>query len=144
MVERITVHQERVEIVLAQTIDCIEPIIIPVTLISRSGEKRLSVPEAVEYRARPDAALIKLVVRAFQARQLIEDAVAPSLSDAAAKLGMTSAYLGVLLRLSYLAPDIVAAILDGRQPATLNRQRLARIASLPMDWKGQRELLGFA
>jgi DNA invertase Pin-like site-specific DNA recombinase len=144
MVERVTVHQDRVEIVLAQTIDCTEPIIIPVTLISRSGEKRLSIPEAVEYRARPDAALIKLVVRACQVRQLMEDTVAPSLSDAAAKLGLTSAYLGVLLRLSYLAPDIVAAILDGRQPATLNRQRLARIASLPMDWKGQRALLGFA
>lgn len=49
----------------------------------------------------------------------------------------------VLLRISYLAPDIVAAILDGRQPAQLTRQRLARTTNLPIDWQQQREMLGF-
>jgi hypothetical protein len=77
-------------------------------------------------------------------RRLVRRVDAKPLVAAAVELGVSSAYLGVLLRLSYLAPGIVAAILDGRQPATLNRQRLARMATLPLDWKGQRELLGFA
>ena len=37
-----------------------------------------------------------------------------------------------------------AAILDGRQPAHVSRQFLARINNLPVDWAGQREMLGFA
>jgi hypothetical protein len=47
-----------------------------------------------------------------------------------------------LIRLNYLAPDIVTAILDGTQPATLNRDALLK-ANLPMDWSLQRKLLGF-
>jgi hypothetical protein len=50
----------------------------------------------------------------------------------------------MLLRLSYLAPDIVGAILEGRQPASLTRQKLARLPALPLGWEAQRELLGIA
>ena len=49
----------------------------------------------------------------------------------------------LLLRLATLAPCIVQAITEGRQPITLNRQRLATISSLPIDWAGQRTALGF-
>jgi len=142
MVDRVVVHQDRVEIQLVDA-EPSTPIIVPASLISRSGERRLSIPSETDWHSRPDAALVKLIVRAFQARQLIETADANSIADAAAKLGVSGAYLGVLLRLSYLAPDIVAAILDGRQPATLNRQRLARVTTLPLDWQEQRALLGF-
>ena len=144
MVDRVTVYQDRVEVVLGDVCGCPEPIVIPATLISRSGERRLSVPHEAQDRTRPDAALIKLVVRAFQARQMLESAGMTSLRTAAAELGISSSYLGALLRLSYLAPDIIAAILDGRQPVALNRQRLARIAHLPLDWREQRALLRFA
>ena len=143
MVERITVHRDRVEMAFTAIINCSEPIIVPVTLISRSGEKRLFVSNVAQCHARPDPALVKLIVRAFQARQVVEGDGAAA-ATAAAKMHVSIAYLGVLLRLSHLAPDIVAAILDGRQPATLNRQRLARVASLPMEWQAQRVLLGFA
>lgn len=57
---------------------------------------------------------------------------------------LSGQYFCSLLRLSYLAPDITAAILDGRQPAHLNRQYLARVNNLPIDWASQREILGFA
>ena len=48
-----------------------------------------------------------------------------------------------LARLSYLAPDIVSAIIEGRQPPLLSGRRLLRAADLPFDWDGQRALLGF-
>ncbi len=144
MIDRVTVHDDRVEVVLSDDRNGREPIVIAATLISRSGERRLSVAHNEQDLTRPDAALIKLVVRAFQARELFESARTPSLSAAAATMGVTSSYLGVLLRLSYIAPDIIAAILDGRQPDALNRQRLARIANLPLDWQEQRAVLGFA
>jgi hypothetical protein len=47
-----------------------------------------------------------------------------------------------LVRLNYLAPDIVAAILDGEQPKGLTRKKLLTF-DLPIDWKLQRALLGF-
>jgi hypothetical protein len=42
------------------------------------------------------------------------------------------------------APDIVAAILNGDQPAGLTASRLARWKTLPFDWTEQRKLLGFS
>ncbi len=78
------------------------------------------------------------------ARQALERGENTSVADLARLQGYTRDYFGVLLRIAYLAPDIVTAILEGRQPAQLNRQRLARATSLPIDWPGQREMLGFA
>lgn len=59
-------------------------------------------------------------------------------------MGLNQRYFSVLLKLAFLAPDIQAAILDGHQPLQLNRQRLARITSMPISWSAQRELLGFS
>lgn len=59
-------------------------------------------------------------------------------------MAVSTPYFCSLLRLAYLAPDITTAILDGRQPAILDRQFLARINHLPIDWQGQRDMLGFA
>ena len=49
-----------------------------------------------------------------------------------------------LLRLTWLARDIVTAIVDGRQPIGLTANRLMANTRLPLEWKDQRELLGFA
>jgi site-specific DNA recombinase len=47
--------------------------------------------------------------------------------------------------LSYLAPDIVRAPLEGRQPIELTPTRLLRLSKdLPHDWTEQRHVLGFA
>ena len=47
-------------------------------------------------------------------------------------------------RLAFLAPDIISAILDGRQPPSLTSRRLMKHAAIPLDWKGQRKELGFS
>lgn len=51
------------------------------------------------------------------------------------------ATFGRLVRLNYLAPDIVVAILDGTPPATLTRTGLLHL-NLPVDWRLSRILLG--
>jgi site-specific DNA recombinase len=91
-----------------------------------------------------DPSLMKLVVKAHLARECLEKANDLSISELAEAQGVSSDYFRVLLRISYLAPDIVAAILEGRQPVQLNRQRLARATSLPIDWHDQRGALGFS
>jgi site-specific DNA recombinase len=53
-------------------------------------------------------------------------------------------YLTRLIRLTFLAPDITKAILEGRHPAELTGARLIRDTRFPFDWKEQRSILGFA
>lgn len=48
-----------------------------------------------------------------------------------------------IARLAFLAPDIVGAILEGRQPPMLTARRLIRHAAIPVNWKDQRQALGF-
>jgi site-specific DNA recombinase len=66
----------------------------------------------------------------------------------AASAGMVpggTSHLAFELRLSYLAPDIVRALLEGRQPIELTKTRLLRLSKdLPHDWSEQRHVLGFA
>ena len=47
-------------------------------------------------------------------------------------------YVSRILRLTLLAPEIVEAILDGRQPAELQLDDL--LAGFPLEWEGQRRL----
>jgi hypothetical protein len=50
-------------------------------------------------------------------------------------------YVSRVLQLMLLAPDIVEAILDGREPSGLSLAKLTQ--TLPVLWREQRELFGF-
>ena len=65
------------------------------------------------------------------------------LADVARFQGYSPEHFTLLLRLSTLAPCIVSAIVEGHQPMTLSRQRLASIKNLPVRWAKQRAMLGF-
>ncbi|MEQ9661875.1 MAG: recombinase family protein [Parasphingopyxis sp.] len=83
----------------------------------------------------PDMRLITLVVKGQLARrQLFEGGAAIEFSDK---------HMARLARIGFLAPDIVGAILEGRQPATLTARQLLRAPEIPADWKAQREQFGF-
>ncbi|WP_205590032.1 hypothetical protein [Sphingomonas paeninsulae] len=84
-----------------------------------------------------DPALIKLIVKAHAARAAILAAPHKSINEIAQTQGHDRDYFGVLLRLSWLAPDTTQAILEGQQPADLNRQTLARMAGTPLCWNEQ-------
>jgi hypothetical protein len=63
----------------------------------------------------------------------------------ALRLGVRRDYLAVLVRLSYLSPEIVRAILVGQQPIELTPTRLVALSrNLPHDWQEQWRLIGFA
>lgn len=94
-------------------------------------------------KGKPKKHLVTLIRRARKAQQMLDDRYAGSITQLAATLRCTHSRLPRLVRLNYLAPDIIAAILDGRQPADLTGSRLMS-TDLPMDWSLQRRLLGFA
>ncbi len=121
-----------------------EAVTIRATLVRRGKEMKLALaPEHDGTDSQQDPALIRFIVRAHIARTALEQSSDMTIAQLASQQGYSRDYYVVLLRIAHLAPDITSAILDGRQPAALNRQRLARIASLPMDWQGQRAALGF-
>jgi site-specific DNA recombinase len=57
---------------------------------------------------------------------------------------LSPSYVALLLRLSFLAPDITRAILEGRQPGGFTAQKLVTYVGLPLAWTEQRRALGFA
>jgi site-specific DNA recombinase len=94
--------------------------------------------------AKPDARLVKLLIRArrFHAALMGSDGV--SFAALAKRQGVSPSYFTRLVRLSYLAPDINEAILDGRQPRDLTADKLLAHSRLPLAWHEQRSVLGFA
>ena len=109
--------------------------------LKRTG---IEIEIVVEDRSEPakvDPSLVRLLVRAHTIRaRLLEEPSLP-LKEIAAEEGISSSYVTRLLRLAFLAPDIVMAILDGRHPPQLTANRLMDDTRLPLDWTAQRELL---
>jgi hypothetical protein len=118
---------------------------IPMRLQCRGGRKLIMTPEgsaAPAPKPRPDETLVKALVRAHRWRRKIECGQAKSITDLAEQEGVTDAYVCRLLPLTCLAPDIVGAILDGRQSKGL---RLAQMqGNGPLAWEEQRSAWGFS
>jgi hypothetical protein len=112
---------------------------IPIRLQRRGGRKLIMTPEGAAVPARKpsrDETLVKALVRAHRWRRRIESGRAKSITNLAEQEGVTDAYVCRLLPLTCLAPDIVAAILDGRQPKGV---RLAEmLGNGPLGWDEQR------
>ena len=112
---------------------------IPMRLQRRGGRKLIMTPEgAAMPKPRRDDTLIKALVRAHRWRRRIESGRAKSITDLAEQEGVTDAYVCRLLPLTCLAPDIVEAILDGRQPKGLRLAEL--LGNGPLAWEEQRRL----
>ena len=93
--------------------------------------------------AKPDARLIKLLVRACQFNAALLDSDGVPFAALAKRHEVSPSYFTRLVRLSYLAPDITQAILDGRQPRDLTADKLLAHSRLPLAWHEQRIGLGF-
>jgi hypothetical protein len=79
--------------------------------------------------------MVKALARAFRWRKMLDTGVHVSLEELAAAKGITPSYVSRILRLTLLAPDIVEAILDGRQPEGLRLEDL--LEGFPAEWDGQ-------
>lgn len=113
--------------------------------VRRGHELRLTIPSSTHapIAASRDEKLVGLLAEAHAAAELISANPELPLAKIAAQRGKCRTRLGKLVALSCLAPDIVTAIVQGRQPATLDARRMMHV-TLPVDWAGQRVMLGFA
>lgn len=112
---------------------------VPLEIRHRRGRKTVVTPltdGAAPVTTRADPALVKALARAFRYQRMLDEGRYASISEMAAGETIDRGYLGRLLRLTALAPDVIEAILDGRQPDDLGLPQLMK--PLPGDWGRQR------
>lgn len=116
---------------------------VPISLCRRGGRKLVITPEGASPwappRARVNSALVKALARAFRWRKLLETGIYGTIDEIAAAERINDSYVSRVLRLTLLAPSIVEAILDRRQPAAVQLDSLLK--PLPLDWQLQRNTL---
>jgi hypothetical protein len=162
LIDRIDVCVDRIEIrlspprlsalldVAATPLQCVtddetQILSIPVRVRRAGREIRMLIDGTDPFvAAKPDGRLIKLLVRArrFNATLVGSDDV--PFAALAKREGVSPSYFTRVVRLSYLAPDITQAILDGHQPRDLTAEKLLEHSRLPLAWHDQRTALGFA
>ena len=107
------------------------------TFSKRGGRRLMVTPDGAPWAPRPrvDNAMVKVLAPAFRWRKMLDDRVNATLEDLARAKGVAPSYVSRVLRLTLLAPDIVEATLDGRQPAELQLDGL--LEGFPLEWESQ-------
>ena len=103
-----------------------------------AGPRRLRRRRLFRWASRPsvDNAIVKAVVRAFRWQRMLDDGVCGTIKELAERERVNAGYLSRVLRLTLLAPDLVDALLDGRQPAGLRLEDM--LNEFPVAWVEQR------
>ncbi|MEQ9490515.1 MAG: recombinase family protein [Alphaproteobacteria bacterium] len=114
-----------------------------ITLRRRGVERKIVLTNGNRTGATHDPALCTLI--GWSRRWFTELATGQisSVDAIADREKMNGSDVSRILQLAFLAPDIVDAILEGRQPIELTVRDLKRLGTLPADWQAQRRLLGF-
>lgn len=122
-------------------------IFIPMKIKKRGGNvatiitpanKQLRQSETSNY----DFRLINALAKAYKLQKKMINNSTFTVASLAAKEGLTRSYLGRILRLNLLAPDIIETILAGKQPRELRLIDFLR-QEIPFLWEEQREKFGF-
>jgi hypothetical protein len=108
---------------------------VPFRIVKRGGKKEMQMPEGVTQSQRTDNTLVKALARAFRWKRMLESGEFSSISELAEKEGIAFTYMARLMRLSLLSPDIVDAIMAGRQAPDMTLANL--VDPFPLDWNEQ-------
>ena len=109
---------------------------VPFRIVKRGGRKEMQMPEGATQPRRTDNTLVKALARALRWKRMLESGEFASISELAEREGIAFTYMARLLRLSLLAPEIVDAIMDGRQSESVTLANM--MDPFPLDWKEQR------
>jgi len=111
---------------------------VPLAVRQRGGRKLVLTPGGMANRgaSAADTTLVKALARAFRWSRMMETGRYGTLNELAAAEKINSSYVSRLLRLTLLAPDLVEAVLNGRQPEGMTLPAL--MEPFPVEWDGQR------
>jgi hypothetical protein len=108
---------------------------VPFRVVKRSGRKEMRLPEGATQPQRTESTLVKALARAFRWKRMLESGEFATIAELAEREGIAPSYMTRVLRLTLLAPDIVDAILDGRQGPEVTLARV--LEPFPVEWSVQ-------
>ena len=88
---------------------------VPFRVVKRGGRKEMHLPDGFRPDRKADNTLVKALARAFRWKRMLEAGEFATIAELAEREGIAPSYITRVLRLTLLAPDIVEAILDGKQ-----------------------------
>jgi hypothetical protein len=109
---------------------------VPFRIVKRGGRKEMRLPEGAALPRQADNALLKALARAFRWKRMLETGEYATIAELAEREGIAVSYLTRVLRLTLLAPEIIEAILDGKQGSEVTLARLRE--PFPVEWERQR------
>jgi len=108
---------------------------VPFRVAKRGGRKEMRLPDGAAHAQRTDSTLVKALARAFRWKRMLESGEFATTAELAEREGIAPSYMTRVLRLTLLAPEIVEAILEGRQPEGMTLKGLLR--GVPVEWQLQ-------
>ncbi|MEC7259400.1 MAG: hypothetical protein VXW58_16445 [Pseudomonadota bacterium] len=108
---------------------------VPFRVVKRGGRKEMQLPEGVKQPRRTDSTLVKALARAFRWKRMLETGEFATIAELAEREGIAPSYMTRVLRLTLLAPDVVEAILDGKQGPELTLAQM--LEPFPTEWPQQ-------
>lgn len=112
----------------------------PVSFLKRRNRTEIVFCDSITPRHQ-DKQMIVALVRAFGWQQRL-NAGQLNLTELGQREQLDRGYMGKIIKLTTLAPDIVESILAGLQPPDLRLIDLIR-SPIPVDWEEQRTKYGF-
>lgn len=109
---------------------------VPFRIVKRGGRKEMQLPVGVALPRQMDNRLVKALARAFRWKRLLSSGEFATLAELAERECIAPSYMTRVLRLTLLAPEIVEAILDGKQEPDVTLAKV--LEPFPMDWESQR------
>ena len=115
---------------------------VPMTFKKRGGRKVIVLPDGTQgnpaVKATIDNTMVKALARAFRWQALLENGTYGCIEDIARGEQIGASFVSRIIRLALLAPNIVDAILEGKQPASLTLRDL--MGPFPLAWKDQKTI----
>lgn len=112
---------------------------VPFRIVKRGGRKEMHLPDGAAQPRPADSTLVKALARAFRWKRMLEAGQFATIAELSEREGIAPSYMTRVLRLTLLAPEIVEAILDGRQGPQVTLARV--LEGFPAEWEAQRESL---
>ena len=115
-------------------------IVIPLTIRKRNGRPKILPPEDAGLHGSlgQDPHVLRAIARAWKWRRQLEEGEMAGIQDIAAREKISDQYVGRMIRLAFLAPEVLEARLVKRRPPEISINEMAEVAKLPWEsrWRG--------
>ena len=115
---------------------------VPFRVVKRGGRREMQMPEGAALPRRTDSTLVKALARAFRWKRMLKSGEFATIAELAEREGIAPSYMTRVLRLTLLAPDIVEAILDGKQGQEVTLARV--LEPFSVEWEEQYDAMAMA